>query len=105
MQPMKKWENNAIKHIMDNFDFERVHKAMELLDWTWGDRKDDPFVVPSIDRIEEVAKDTLKGAIKRKCYISSGGFVAEYHKGVIRLMFCIDDIDYYKAENEEKNND
>ena len=99
---MKKWENNAIKHIMDNFDFERVHKTMELLNWTWGAAKDDQ-VVPSLSRIKEAAKDTLKGAIKRKCYISSGGFVAEYRKGVIRLMFCIDDIDYYKEEHEEKD--
>ena len=36
---MKKKEKQAIEEILENFDFEAIHTAMEALDWTWFDSK------------------------------------------------------------------
>jgi hypothetical protein len=28
-------KDEAIQHLLDEFDFYKVHKAMEVLDWAW----------------------------------------------------------------------
>lgn len=65
------------------YDFERVHKAMEALNWTWGSVEK----VPSIDELKEQAVDLLIRCFqhseknKEDCLCATGGFEASsYYK-------------------------
>jgi len=57
---MKKKE--AIDSILDNFDFERVHKAMTALDWEWASTDG----VPEIPDLRQKARELLKDVSKTK---------------------------------------
>lgn len=48
---------SSINMIMDEFNFERVHKAMECLNWTYYDGK-----VPTVDRLKSIVVDLLHNA-------------------------------------------
>ena len=77
---------DAIKDIMNNFNFERVHKVMEYINWTYYDSK-----VPDIYRLQNAVTELLKSAFNGlfkefsnvqyntyKSYIAeSGGFKVE----------------------------
>ena len=65
------------------YDFERVHKAMEALNWKWSS----PNGVPSIDELKEQAVDLLIRCFqhseknKEDWFVASGGFEASsYYK-------------------------
>ena len=61
--------------IMDNFDFDRVHKTMELLDWHWATSKDGG--VPTVDEIRDVAADILWELVNSNNeFIATGGLEA-----------------------------
>ena len=66
-----------INDIMDNFDFDCVHRVMEFLNWKWVFAKTSSGV-PSIDEIRDFAFDLLVRAAKEKTNIASGGFKAVY---------------------------
>jgi hypothetical protein len=66
-----------IDQIMDSFDFERVHKVMEHLNWTWG-YSEEP---PSLYDLRTAARERLKGAVKHGSS-NTGGFVATKEEGV-----------------------
>ena len=94
---MKKWQKKAIKEIMKEFDFEKVHKTMTFLDWTWGwDGK-----VPSLAEIKSHAKEKLKRVCREsngqgRFGISSGGFLGEivsHESKILRLSFVLSDWD------------
>lgn len=53
-------KNNLINEILANFDFEKVHKTMTLLDWRWVGRG-----VPSINEIRDSASERLESAIEQ----------------------------------------
>lgn len=70
------------KEVLDNFDFERVHKVMELLEWTWATKKKE-HKIPSVKKMKKHASrlidDALKGLKKsglEQYSISTGGFEA-----------------------------
>jgi hypothetical protein len=67
-----------IDEIMDTFDFERVHKVMEYLDWTWGGYPESPSI--SVIRIH--ARERLKDAVKHGSS-NTGGFVATKEEGAV----------------------
>lgn len=86
-------KQEMIYEIMDNFDFEKVSEAMELLNWKWssilrGGGGDD-FVPTKADLrkkarglLFEVANFDFKGSGGQKVYsVSSGGLkaIAFYH--------------------------
>lgn len=55
-------ENNlkaAAADIMDRFDFDRVRRVMEALNWTWWDSPE----VPSLNRLRGTADELLEGVI------------------------------------------
>lgn len=67
---------DKIDEIMDNFDFEKVHKTMDVLEWTWAGEG-----VPEVPSLRARARQLLKEA----CFIenksnysmcSTGGFEA-----------------------------
>lgn len=79
-----------ISEILDNFDFEMVHKAMIALEWNWymgicGEG------IPSVGALKKVARELLSDAWMKKTTISSGGFSAEYYDGDIALRFILEE--------------
>ena len=65
------------------YDFERVHKAMEALNWEWCSSNG----VPSVDELKEHAVNLLIGCFqqseknKEDCIMATGGFEASsYYK-------------------------
>jgi hypothetical protein len=85
---MKKKKNKSIKKIMKHFDFKRVHKTMEALEWEWV------FVgVPSLEEIKKFAKELLIRSVSEKITISTGGFTSKYDEkdNTISLSFIVTD--------------
>lgn len=97
---------DMIDDILDNFDFEKVHKTMVALNWTWARYKE----VPEVPDLRKLARARLKEAYARKITVSSGGFKATYEKWsqvrfTLRLEFIVtnwdcDSYDLYLDSNE-----
>ena len=86
---MKKWQKKAIKEIMEEFDFGKVHITMEALGWTWGDSKKPP----SIDELREEAESMLTRTVEgNNGYSDSGGFVVYHYteEKYLRLVFLVE---------------
>ena len=73
-----------ISDIVENFDWERTHKAMSLLKWQWSDTITEDGV-PTIGNLMVTAmkllQDAYDGAMKEKetYYSCTGGFEAVAH--------------------------
>lgn len=52
-------KTSMIAEIMEEFDFERVRKAMHALNWTWRGSKHSP----TVSELQETAEDLLISAI------------------------------------------
>lgn len=78
---------------MTAFNFEKVHKAMTALNWTWRDEG-----VPTISQLKETARRLLKESSENEFgNIMTGGFKAEYHKdGEFTLEFILADACSYE---------
>jgi len=75
---------NEIDEILDEFDFEKVHKVMTALDWEWYSTDG----VPSIAELRREARRLLKDLVNgRHQSISTGGFTAYMHDGLLGLRF------------------
>jgi len=77
---------SLIDDIIDEFNFEKVHKAMTALDWKWAIPTTDhdgplKLQVPTLIRLKEFARYQLIGSIKTGLY-SSGGLKAEYFSAI-----------------------
>ena len=67
-------DEEIIEDILDEFDFGKVQKAMELLEWTWGH----PPEYPSIGELRKAARNLLKWLIPHESGgTGTGGFHAE----------------------------
>ena len=64
-----------IKSILNHFDFNKVKKIMDVLNWKWASSKNG---VPDIDEIRKLATRLLIDACVEKQNISTGGFRAVY---------------------------
>lgn len=71
-----------IDDILDYFDFEKVHKAMEALDWEWVS----PYglAVPLLGDLRKQARQLLTDAFKKvtpglnsEFFIATGGFIVQ----------------------------
>lgn len=66
-------EIDIIDDILDNFDFERVKKTMDALDWAWFSTGG----IPSVSDIRREARRLLRECMKTKeIRISTGGLTA-----------------------------
>jgi hypothetical protein len=65
-----------IDEIMDSFNFERVQKIMETLNWEWHEQG-----VPDIYSLRTEARKHLKQAAATVGTSGSGGFTAIYMDG------------------------
>jgi hypothetical protein len=76
---------NEIDEIMDEFDFERVHKVMVALNWKWqcGDE------LPSIADLRRHARTLLRVVVEGKDIhkAHTNGFTAYMHDGLLGLRF------------------
>lgn len=89
---MENWKKEAISEIMNNFDFERVKKVMDLLEWTWATDRG-TSEVPDLDEIKKTALECLEGEF------STGGFwCVKESKEMMSLHFSIEKWDYYKIK-------
>lgn len=66
-----------IKSILNHFDFNRVKKVMDVLNWKWASSCSKNGV-PDIDEIRGLANRLLIDACIEKTNISTGGFRAVY---------------------------
>jgi hypothetical protein len=88
-----------IDHILANFDFDKVAKTMEVLNWTWRDDS----CPPTKERLREYAHDLLLNAMSEKStYVSCGGFEVEIVDGVYLLRFVVADWDCGDMLTEEE---
>ena len=74
---MKKWQQNLVDDIMDNFDFAKVEEVMNFLKWKWAN-EDGRLSIPDKGEIKAEARRLLAIAIKEKTWVEAGGFRAEY---------------------------
>lgn len=88
---MTQKQHEAIAEIMDAFDFDKVRRVMDTLEWEWAG-----VGVPDNYTIRSRARDMLTEAIEKQTRVDTGGFVAEYHPedgGCIRLSFELESWD------------
>ena len=91
---MTEQQREAIDYIMDVFDFDKVHKVMEFLQWRWADEG-----VPDKYYIRSEARRLLKYAIENKSDVATGGFIVKYYPPDnnsvewIKLAFELEDWD------------
>lgn len=80
----------AIESIMDNFDFDKVQKVMEFLNWKWVSTENG---IPSVQELRSQARRLIKEAIEEKVRIATGGFRVDYFSedgGYVELSFIVD---------------
>jgi len=66
----------AIEDLLDKFDFNKVQKAMQVLDWKWASAENG---VPTIYELRKTARGILKDAYETGVTeVSIGGFSAKY---------------------------
>ena len=90
--------NSAINEVMDLFDYERVHKAMEFLDWKWvgkGVPEIYDLRVESRRLLEKVANKVIEED-EEYYFVATGGFKAEAWKNdegklSLRLNFILEE--------------
>jgi len=89
-----------IDEIIERFNFERVHIAMNALDWQWCTTKGNGHAVPTLVELKAMARHLLRESINSKV-CASGGFEARYHPKVDRdseyfeLKFILHHADSY----------
>lgn len=81
-----------IDNIIQNFDFEKVHKIMKILKWKWviGGK----LVIPSLQQLVEKARSLLIEAATKTTSVETGAFkaTAKYSKKddlCLRLEFIL----------------
>ena len=84
------------EEILDHFDFNKVHKVMEHLNWTWFEIGDE---VPSVSDIRKKARALLRECADKLLdnpddnfpdyAVGTGGLYAKAYRG-------IDSIDYFR---------
>lgn len=91
-------KQEMIDYVLDNFDFERVHKAMVALDWHWASVGDVPEIYDLRVKSRELLHDVLR---KEQYLVGTGGLYATYDReyDMLGLRFCIDD---FSCDNELK---
>lgn len=90
-----------IDEIMDEFDFERVHKTMEALNWQWRDEG-----IPDIPTLRKAARSQLKQVSispRDKSDLDTGYFLVS--SGGFEAYCVVLDIDEDEAAGDNWKND
>ena len=75
-------DDEKINEVLEEFDFDEVHKVMVFLNWSWVN-DDETFTVPNCYRMIQDAKKLLYDCKKSKnkyFTTATGGFVARKGK-------------------------
>lgn len=85
-----------IDEILDEFDFEKVHRVMVALDWRYNGHEQ----VPSIGDLRRTARSLLKQVVESKGLhsVGTGGLTAYMHHGLLGLRF---EVSSYEIELEK----
>ncbi len=79
----------------ENFNWNKVHKAMIAVEWHWYFGKDkfnaDNMGIPSLETIKNHAYALLKEAYDDMLTHSTGGFTAGWERGELFLSFTLED--------------
>ena len=91
-------DQEKIDEILDNFDFERVHRAMLGMNWTWQSCD----CVPNIADLRRKARELLKQLIESDyAEMGTGGIRVEKRGDFLRLSFVVADWELESENNLE----
>ena len=84
-----------IEQIMENFDFEKVHKVMVALEWEWHFGQGGSGI-PSVWALKKKAMELLSDVDDLmwegdEIVRSTGGFEAKHHDGCLSLSFIVEE--------------
>lgn len=83
---------HIIDHIMDSFNFDRVHAFMVLDNWRWSTCDG----VPSVAKLRQCARRLLNDVVSGKYIeLSTGGFNVRNGGEIIVLSFILDSSSYW----------
>ena len=87
---------NPIEDLLDEFDFNKVHRVMQALNWRWAGIDG----VPEVPDLRRQARDLLRHIAEAKNVrsVSTGGFTAYMHDGLLGLRF---EVSAYEIEIEK----
>lgn len=109
----------AVEEVIENFDFEKVHEVMKMLNWKWnGDNPGELSTIPTVEKMKEVVKDLFRsmedqiaeGVAKSGTWSdytdctstgSAGGFRATIDGDVYTLEFVLEE---YETDLESQSN-
>lgn len=85
-----------IEEVIENFDFVKVHKVMESLNWTWANNKKSKNKIPSIKRMKKRVRELYEDCKKSKLdCCSSGGYEVSIWKEdgeeIINVKFILEE--------------
>lgn len=92
-----------LKQIMENFDFNKVHSVMKLLDWKWYSEHANGMV-PTIDEMKECVCDLFESGMKQQSEdfeISTGGFTLSLYNNCLSLEFILESYEIYAEDGAE----
>lgn len=78
---------SLVKRTLADFDFVKVYKCMNGLNWRWH-FEGDPHI-PSVGELYQEAERLLVRAAQKECSCSSGGFQAYADSTSVELCFSI----------------
>lgn len=73
---MANYKKETIEYCLNTFNFERVHKVMQEIDWMWSTR--DGYQVPTLVQLILAAQQRLNDAWDKQTTVESGGIRAVY---------------------------
>lgn len=87
-----------IDYILDNFDFERIKKAMDALNWKYHDSEENTISIYELRKMARYVLKSLIPHVEKDCYfIGCGGFHAtvnnygDLDKPVFKLQFVLEE--------------
>lgn len=84
-------DRERITYIMNTFNFQKVHRVMIFLEWTWSNGQ-----IPSIEDLRECAKDLLtRLEVAPSIHsLGTGGFYARRSRfeSILSLEFALEDV-------------
>ena len=87
------------EELIEEFDFQKVHNVMELLNWGWAFSK---HSVPTVGEMVVLAMQLIDEMFEKDTTsISTGGFSVENLGGAYKLKFILEEV--YVAKEEDDN--
>jgi hypothetical protein len=86
---MKNNYNKQINYIINNFNFQRVKRVMDFLEWQWFEEG-----IPELETIIKFARELLNQCVTyNHKQLSSGGFLVTKYEDRLDLKFVVEEFD------------